>query len=169
MKLICEVQHQSMLEQEFLPYRSLPVVFVEKGCFYDGVCINFDIEHLKDVHEVAQMMLHQQEHIMIGKLHDRMYPIPTKDIVYIEGYRREAYLHTEKASYEINYRLYEAEELLGDDMFIRINKSTIVNISKIKSIMPALNACYSMEMVNGILLECSRQYWKTFKKKLGMR
>lgn len=58
MKLICEVQHQTMLEQEFLPYRSLPVVFVEKGCFYDGVCINFDIEHLKEVHEVAQMMLH---------------------------------------------------------------------------------------------------------------
>ena len=115
------------------------------------------------------MMLHQQEHILIGKRNDRMYPILTNDIVYIEGYRKEAYMHTENASYEINYRLYEAEALLKDEMFIRINKSTIVNISKIKSIMPALNACYCLEMVNGILLECSRQYWKTFKKQLGMR
>lgn len=169
MKLICVAQHQEMLEQAFLPYRSLPVVFVENSCAYDGVCIHFDIDHLKEVHEIAQMMLHQQEHIMIGKRNDRMYPISTNDIVYIEGYRKEAYMHTEKASYEINYRLYEAEALLKDEMFIRINKSTIVNISKIKSIMPALNACYSLEMVNGILLECSRQYWKTFKQKLGMR
>lgn len=169
MKLICEAKHKEMLEQEFSPYRSLPIVFVEKNCTYDGVCINFDIDHLKEVHDIAQMMLHQQEHIMIGKRNDRMYPIPINDIVYIEGYRKEAYLHTEKASYEINYRLYEAEELLKDEMFQRINKSTIVNISKIKSIMPALNACYSLEMVNGILLECSRQYWKIFKQKLGMR
>lgn len=169
MKLICEAQHQKMLEQAFLPYRSLPVVFVEKSCPYDGVCINFDIDHLTEVHEIAQLMLHEQEHILIGKLHDRMYPIPIKDIVYIEGYRKEAYLHTETASYEINYRLYEAEALLKDEMFVRVNKSTIVNIAKIKSIIPALNARYSLEMVNGILLECSRQYWKTFKQKLGMR
>ena len=166
MKLICKDSQRDMQELEFMPYQKLDITLIQKGCTWEGVGITFDMEHLEEVHDVVSMMMQKQEQTIIGKLEDRMYPILTSEILYIEGYRKEAYLHTSTTMYRISYRLYEAEALLEQDGFLRVNKSTIVNIRKIKCIIPSLNACYTLEMMDGVCLECSRQYWKQFKKKL---
>lgn len=169
MKLICKESLRDMLELEFMPYRKLDITLVQKGCTWDGVGIIFDMEHFQEVHDVVSMMMQKQEKTIIGRQKDRMYPILISDILYIEGYRKEAYLHTMTNTYRISYRLYEAEALLEQDGFLRVNKSTIVNIRKIKCIIPSLNACYTLEMMDGVCLECSRQYWKQFKKRLTGR
>ncbi|WP_416324492.1 LytTR family DNA-binding domain-containing protein [[Eubacterium] hominis] len=166
MRLICEECQRKKLELELLPYADLQVTLVQVGCEAKGVHITFDPTQLEELHEVLDLMMHRQRKTVMAQKDGRWYPILTNDIVYIEGYRREAYLHTLKHSYTISYRLYEAEALLEDEGFIRINKSMIANIRKIKCIMPALNSCYTLEMVNGVCLECSRQYWKMFKAKL---
>lgn len=169
MKLICQDATRLALQVRLQPYEQLQVTLLEKGMDYDGVAIRFQMDRLDELFEVLDTLLKHQEIMVIGLKDGRMYPISSRDILYIEGYRKEAYLHTLQDTYEITYRLYEAEELLQEESFQRINKSTLVNIRHIISIHPAFNACYTLEMSDGVCLECSRQYWKIFKKRLQMR
>jgi DNA-binding LytR/AlgR family response regulator len=72
-----------------------------------------------------------------------------------------------KEGYRVNKRLYELEEIL-DDSFIRISKSTIVNINQIDFVSPAFNGSMIISLKNGLKDTISRKYLPKFKKRLGM-
>lgn len=169
MKLICEEALRPKLEDALKSFAHLSITLVQKGCPYEAVCIQFDPQHLEELFVILKQF--DTEHLppIIAYQEKRMYLIDPLTIVYVEGYRREAYLHTLTASYELPYRLYEIEEQLSTLGFLRINKSTIVNLRMVDSIVPAFHACYTMELKNGIAVECSRKYWKLCKEKLKLR
>ncbi|MBM3909964.1 MAG: LytTR family transcriptional regulator DNA-binding domain-containing protein, partial [Firmicutes bacterium] len=53
------------------------------------------------------------------------------------------------------------------DPFVRVNKSTILNLHVLKSFRPLLNSKLEAMLDNGDLLEISRMYVKVIKTKLG--
>ncbi|MCI9458559.1 MAG: LytTR family transcriptional regulator [Oscillospiraceae bacterium] len=69
--------------------------------------------------------------------------------------------------FSLNRPLYELEKSLGGD-FVRISKSSIVNIRQIDHVKPGFYG--SMELVTkGGLESCiSRSYRKSFKERLGL-
>lgn len=169
MKLICEEGRRAELLDSLQEYAHVSITLVQKGCRYDDVCIQFDPANMEAVFAILEPFTFHKIEPILAYQEDNMHLIDPMDIVYIEGYRKEAFLHTLRASYKIQYRLYELEEQLTPLGFLRINKSMIVNIRMIHRIIPAIHACYTMELKNGISLECSRQYWKLCKQKLKMR
>ncbi|MFH1693452.1 MAG: LytTR family DNA-binding domain-containing protein [Bacillota bacterium] len=69
----------------------------------------------------------------------------------------------------IRQPLYQLEEILKPYHFVRIGKSFIVNISKIRYIRTAFNAKLDIELTTGTHLEVSRSFVKDFKNALGIQ
>ena len=62
----------------------------------------------------------------------------------------------------------ELEESLANSDMLRISKSVMLNLSKIKSLSPALNGRFEAILDNGERVIISRQYVAGLKKRLGI-
>ena len=70
--------------------------------------------------------------------------------------------------YRIKDKLYQLEEELAAEGFIRINKSEIVNILHIREIVPWFNGRLLLKLDNKREVEVSRSYAGNFKDFLGL-
>lgn len=94
--------------------------------------------------------------------------IPLKDIYYFESVDNKTFFYTKDDVYEIRSRLYELEEKLANTSFVRISRSTIANLKKLRSIKRAKGSRLEADLVNGEKLLVSRQYVNEIKMKLGV-
>lgn len=94
--------------------------------------------------------------------------IPPNDIYYFEAVDNRVFLYLEKDVFETKYKLYELEERFRSADFLRISKSAILNLAKVKSFAPVLGGRFEANMKNGEKLVISRQYVPTLKEKLGL-
>ena len=94
------------------------------------------------------------------------FEVPVVDLFYAESVDDRVFLYTASDSYEIRMKLYELEELLKNQSFLRISKSMLVNLMKIASVRPALNGRFSALLKNGEEIIISRKYVPAFKRVL---
>lgn len=94
--------------------------------------------------------------------------LPLKDIYYFESVDEKVFAYCAKQVYEIRKRLYELEADFAGTDFLRISKSTIVDISKIDHLAPAFNGRLEAKLKNGEKIIISRQYVAALRKKLGI-
>lgn len=76
-------------------------------------------------------------------------------------------VYCQQKKYVSNKRLYEMEQLLGSS-FMRISKSTIINLKKVNSVEPSFNGTMLVVLKNGDKDYISRKYLPAFKKYLGL-
>ncbi|WP_167954843.1 LytTR family DNA-binding domain-containing protein [Anaerosporobacter faecicola] len=88
------------------------------------------------------------------------------DIFYFESVEKRTYAYLAKKVYQVSYRLGELEEALKDQGFIRINKSVVVNIYKIKKIRSEINMRVQAQLQNQEEIVISRHYKSSFEKYL---
>lgn len=86
-------------------------------------------------------------------------------MIKVENKQTKVYSNTEE--YSIKKPLYQIEEILDSD-FIRISKSTIVNLRKVKRVAPSLRGMMFIELKNDLKDNISRKYLADFKKALGL-
>ena len=91
-----------------------------------------------------------------------------KDVYYFESVDNKVFAYCEKQVYEIRRKLYELESDLNGTDFLRISKSTIVDLSKIAHLSAAFNGRLEAKLKNGEKIIISRQYVPALKKKLGL-
>ena len=109
-----------------------------------------------------------QSSFIIGYIDGEAFSLNPADIIYVEAVDRAVFLYDDNHVYESKKRLYELEETLTAYDFVRISKSVIVNMRKIKSVMPSQSVRMEIVMKNGEKLNCSRQYINGFKELLGL-
>ena len=97
---------------------------------------------------------------------DKEYYIPLDEILFFETESGHIRAHTRHQVYKTRFRLYELEELLPGS-FMRVSKSTILNINHIYSITKNLTASSVVEF-SGTHKQVyvSRYYYKPLKFKL---
>lgn len=103
-----------------------------------------------------------------AKKDNELHFINSFDVLYFESVDNRTFLYTEDNVLEVRQRLYELEVILSDKDFIRISKSQIVNINKIKSLKPELNRTISATMCNGEQLYISRKYVRALRNMLSI-
>jgi len=108
-----------------------------------------------------------QGNLLIAYVGNEAHRLSPSNVLYIETVDNKTFLYNERDVFESKQKLYEFEELAMPD-FMRISKSTIVNLSKIKSLTPAMNARLKAVLANGEILVISRQYVQGLKKKFGL-
>ena len=84
--------------------------------------------------------------------------INTSEILWFEAYSDYVKIHTLAKSFLKNISLNELESKLDPKQFIRIHRSTIINIHFIKEMKPYFNGEYFIFLNNGEKLKLSRTY-----------
>jgi two-component system LytT family response regulator len=101
----------------------------------------------------------QRENRLVIKSGGRVVFIPMDEIEWIEAAANYVRLHvTGKTAYLFREAIGRMAEKLDTTRFIRIHRSFIVNIEKIKELQPCNNGEFMVLLRNGKELPCSRYY-----------
>ena len=124
----------------------------------------------EDVNRVVDFVsrLDDAPTIISGIREDKVELLDPEVIVKIYAEDSKVFAQTEKGSYQIRLRLYEAEEKLNNSKFVRISNSEIVNLKKVKSLDLSFVGTICMELSNGEVSYVSRRYVSKIKKVLGL-
>lgn len=124
--------------------------------------------HLTPRVERLMSLLRIMDHQIIGVKNGETHVLDAEKVLFGETVDRSFFLYTLDGIYETNLKLYELEERLSSIGFFRINKSTIVNLTRVKSLKSDLNRKIQLTLDNNEKLIVSRQYAKAFKERLGV-
>ncbi len=99
----------------------------------------------------------------------KMYFVKPQDIALVRTEGREIVCYDRlKNRYILDRPLYELEDMLAA-YFVRISKSTIVNMRQIDHVEASFNGTMELVMKNGVTDHISRSFRKIFKERLGLR
>ena len=120
--------------------------------------------------EVLRLLnvIKMQDGMLIAYTGSEIHRVSPTDVFYIETVDNKTFLYVRDRVYESKQKLYELEEQLSHGDFLRISKSVIANLSKIKSLTPALSGRLEATLVNGEKVIISRQYVAELKKRFGI-
>ena len=93
--------------------------------------------------------------------------LPIDEIDWIESYGNYLKLHAGRESHLIRGTMQSLETKLDPEKFVRVHRSTMVNIEKIKEIYPRSNGDQDLVLQNGQQLMLSRKYRDRFFGALG--
>jgi len=134
----------------------------------DKVGIILDDSDLEKIRPILEMMAIERSQVLF-QTPSGYVQLNVKDISYLEAYGEDIYMHgSEITNQIIKQPLYQLEEILKPYHFVRIGKSYVVNMSKIRYIRTAFNAKLDIELISGTHLEVSRSFVKDFKNALGI-
>lgn len=105
----------------------------------------------------------EAENLVIQDAKNPIQIIPFKDILWIDAAGDYMCVHTPAETHVMRARLKELEKNTLPEDFLRIHKSTIVNLSHIKQLNPLRNSEYTAVLQSGKTLKVSRTYSKNLK------
>jgi two-component system LytT family response regulator len=104
---------------------------------------------------------------LVVKAAGRVLFLKTPDIDWIEAADNYVNLHVGKESHLLRETMASIETRLDPTQFLRISRSTIVNVERIKELQPMFHGDYSVILRNGARLSLSRGYRDKLQQLLG--
>lgn len=89
------------------------------------------------------------------------------DVYMFRVENKQVKVYTDNSEYQVKKPLYQVEESLGSD-FVRISKTTIVNLKKVERVAPSLKGMMFIQLKNGLKDNISRKYLPDFKQALDL-
>lgn len=118
------------------------------------------------LHLIKELKLRKEK--LTVRQDERILRIEPVDVYYFEAVDNKVFLYLEKNMYETRLKLYELERRFEGTDFLRISKSVILNLAKVKSFYPGFNGRFEALLQNGERVVISRQYVPVLKSKLGL-
>nr|WP_241744712.1 LytTR family DNA-binding domain-containing protein [Bacillus atrophaeus] len=94
--------------------------------------------------------------------------VDCKDIVRIYAAKQKVFVQTGADIFTVRSRLYELEEKLDRQFFVRISNSEIVNMKMIKNMDISMTGTIGVLLKGDIKTYASRRYVSKIKKQLGI-
>lgn len=110
---------------------------------------------------------HEYLERLIIKADGRITFLGTRDIDWIEADDKYVHLHTAKGRRMVRQTLTAMETQLDPAKFVRIHRSAMVNVERIKELQPLFNGEYSLHLEDQTKLTLSRKYKERLFKLLG--
>ncbi len=104
-------------------------------------------------------------HIFVQKS-EKLLNLPVEEIVYLEASGDYTILSTKTDQFVSSSGIGKLEEILNPEIFIRVHRSTIININNLKEIEKHFNGGMVVKMLNGKSFPVSRTYAKLIRKKV---
>jgi two-component system LytT family response regulator len=101
------------------------------------------------------------------KLTGRTVLLPVDEIDWIETHGNYLKVHAGRESHLIRATMQSLETKLNPEKFVRVHRSVIVNLEKVKEIYPRSNGDQDLVLQNGRQLMLSRNYRDKFFEMLG--
>lgn len=136
---------------------------------YSDIAVEVKAPRLtQDIEKIISLMRMINMQIAV-KQEDEIILLDTDKILYIEAVERNTFVYTKDAFYESDLKLYQVEQELLEQNFIRISKQCILNLRKIKSLKADINRKIRVTLVNDEQIIVSRMYAEELRKRLGVK
>ena len=99
----------------------------------------------------------------------RVMLLPAGDVDWVEAERDYVRLHVGKKAYVIRGTMKKVVGQLDPGLFVRIHRSTIVNIERVRELQPMFKGAYVVVLQDGTELNLSRGYRNHLEATLGHR
>lgn len=130
------------------------------------ICIVIYCNEVTDeIHALSNELQKRTTNVLVDE-YGKTVILKSKDIYLIRVENTETIIYVNEKHYRINKRLYEMKEILGKD-FLRISKSSIINLKQIEYLEPSLGGLVKVILLNGMMEFISRKYYREFKKLMG--
>lgn len=122
-----------------------------------------------EVEAVLESIKIASDTIMGEKENGDMEPVRISRVLYFEAVDRNVFAYTVDDFFRVRRTLYDLEDYLIQKYFVRISKSTIVNLKAVKSVAPEDGRRLKLLLRNGEWVVVSRNYVNDFKTGIGMK
>ena len=89
--------------------------------------------------------------------------VDVEDIDWMEATENYVQLHTARASPLLHVAMHTLEKSLDPELFLRIHRSVIVNVRRIKELQPVAHGEYAITLHSGVRLQSGRMYHARLK------
>lgn len=111
----------------------------------------------------------ENRNIIVATKNNELFLLKASDILYFYSDEKYIYAKTKEVGYKVKQKMYELEECLPTNKYIRISSAYIINIDKTVSFdMGQIGSLYA-KMEDGKKLEVSKRRIKEVKKFLTER
>lgn len=121
------------------------------------------------VHPAETIANQQQKNPRMSITSDeRTIVLQKRNILYIQAENGSIHIHTTERQFTSKQTLRSLINQLDPQRFIRVHRSFVVNLNKVKELRPSFNHTYELTLEGGIKVPVSRSYVNATKQALGM-
>jgi len=124
-----------------------------------------NIEDLLSSMHVSTPRSSYDSHIFVQKS-EKLFNLPIEEIMYLEASGDYTVISTKNDQFVSSSGIGKLEEIMNPDKFIRVHRSTIINLSFLKEIERHFNGGMIVKMQNGKTFPVSRTYAKLIRRKV---
>jgi len=106
-----------------------------------------------------------ETHIFVQKS-EKLFNLPVEEIIFLEASGDYTIITTKTDQFVSSSGIGKLEEILSPEIFIRVHRSTIINLNFLKEIERHFNGGMVVKMQNGKSFPVSRTYAKLIRKKV---
>lgn len=121
-----------------------------------------------EVNEIIKKLSDESLKILAGTKDDRLEVLEQASIVRVYSADKKVFAVTNNGEYIVRMRLYEVEDRLDKEKFVKISNSEIINIKKVKNFDLNLVGTICVSMLDGTVTFVSRRYVSKIKQLLGI-
>lgn len=121
-----------------------------------------------EVARVIKQLSEAAPQIITGMKDERLEVLEPAELIHAYASGGKVFAVTAKGEYTLRLRLYELEERLSPDRFVRISNSEIINLKKVNSFDLSLTGTICVRLCNGTVTYVSRRCVSKLKRILGI-
>lgn len=122
----------------------------------------------EDVKRIVDLLSDDTPQILTGFRNNQFEILEPDRVSRLYANQGKVFAVTENGEYALRQRLYELEEWLEKDGFIRISNSEIINLKKAKNFDLSLAGSICVRLSDGTISYVSRRYVNKIKQVLGI-
>lgn len=122
----------------------------------------------EEVSKILQKLSENNPQIISGSRGGKIEVLEQGEIIRIYAAGSKVFAVTNRGEYTLRLRLYEVEERLNPDQFVRISNSEIINLKRANNFDLSFTGTICVELTNGATAFVSRRYVSKIKKILGL-
>jgi two-component system LytT family response regulator len=106
-----------------------------------------------------------ETHIFVQKS-EKLFNLPVEDIIYLEASGDYTIISAKSDQYVSSSGIGKLEEIMNPEIFLRVHRSTIINVNYLKEIERHFNGGMVVKMQNGKSFPVSRTYAKIIRRRV---
>lgn len=120
----------------------------------------------EEIDSLVKMLSDNTPHFLTGSRNNKLEILEPADLIRIYSSSGKVFAVTPKGEYTLRLRLYELEQRLDHNRFVRISNSEIINLKKVEHFDLNFTGTICAKLTNGTKSYVSRRYLPKIKQML---
>ena len=140
---------------------------IDEGCAEPKIIVVTN-KVTDEINEIVKRLSGEQSQVTAGFRDEQVIVLEPNQIVRIYASNGKVYAEAENGPYLLRLRLYEMEQRLANQSFVRISNSEIINLKKVRGFDLSFAGTICVSLLNGTVTYVSRRYVAKIKQLLGI-